>query len=409
MSVELQFSESGSVLRARRGTKSDLVDVATCQGDAVVWRDRRTFRLPADAHCVTYEALMTGLESRFFKLPSGLSAFSPSQFMWLPALEAEDHVVVTVTGAERVSLPWVLLEDGRWQIPASPHSNQAVALFGGHAFNLPGVNQPAVLAGSARHIPKLKRWLSDNLRVAEGVSHAQIVLVPSKSRQGRSPVPFGDVIRDQGETVRFFVDPDRSLRALNEDWTAAHELAHLRLPYIDKRWVSEGFASYYQNVLQARRGEYSERRAWRKLLTSFRQAAEEGKSMTPNQTDARSFWQARMLIYWSGAALALHADVVLRQQGSSLDAVLNSMQTCCLPAAHAYTPVQLFKKLDTLHGRAVFMPLYRQFADTRGMPPFEKLFIDLGARPAGSDIRLRDDAPLASIRRQIMQPRQPLR
>ena len=48
------------------------------------------------------------------------------------------------------------------------------------------------------------------------------------------------------------VDASASSRDLRTDWTASHEFAHLLLPYVSDKWVSEGVASYYQNVLQAR-------------------------------------------------------------------------------------------------------------------------------------------------------------
>ena len=86
---------------------------------------------------------------------------------------------------------------------------------------------------------------------------------PGRRGGGGSAVPFGHVIRDGGEAVRFFVNDDKPLDKYLGDWTATHEFAHLLLPYIEskQKWISEGFASYYQNVLLARRGVYSEEEA----------------------------------------------------------------------------------------------------------------------------------------------------
>ena len=46
------------------------------------------------------------------------------------------------------------------------------------------------------------------------------------------------------------------------------------LPYVvsGEKWISEGFASYYQNVLLARRGVYSESEVWQRLHRAFAQA-----------------------------------------------------------------------------------------------------------------------------------------
>ena len=146
----------------------------------------------------------------------------------------------------------------------------------------------------------------------------QIIVVPVTGF-GSSAVPFGRVIRDGGEAVQFFVDPSRPLEDYLGDWTATHEFSHLMLPYVGNRekWISEGFASYYQNVLMARAGQYSETKAWQKLHDGFERARRE----RPASPSGASFRGSRMMIYWSGAAVALLADIALRQrqEKASLD------------------------------------------------------------------------------------------
>ena len=78
-----------------------------------------------------------------------------------------------------------------------------------------------------------------------------------------------------------------------------------------------------------------------------------------------------MKIYWSGAALALLADVELRHRSDgeqTLDSVLGKFQECCLPSQRTWTGVELFTRFDSFLDTPVFMNLYRQHADAAGFP-----------------------------------------
>lgn len=111
-----------------------------------------------------------------------------------------------------------------------------------------------------------------------------------------------------------------------------------------------------------------------------------------------------MKIYWSGAALALMADVELRRRSNgseSLDSVLDKLQRCCLPSKRSWSGTELFAKLDSFIGEPLFMNLYRQYADAEGFPDARPLLERLGVAGAGDRTRLLDDAELAEIRAAI--------
>ena len=115
-----------------------------------------------------------------------------------------------------------------------------------------------------------------------------------------------------------------------------------------------------------------------------------------------------MKLYWSGAALALLADVELRQRSAgeeSLDTVLERLQRCCLPSDRAWSGPEFLTRLDALAGEPVFMPLYRRYADTSGFPDTSTVFAELGIVVDDGDVALHD-AELAPIRERIMQQRQ---
>jgi predicted metalloprotease with PDZ domain len=172
------------------------------------------------------------------------------------------------------------------------------------------------------------------------------------------------------------------------------------------RWVSEGFAQYYQNVLLARSGTYDPLTAWQKLYDGLERGRQSRPELSPNEATAGGMRNGRMKIYWSGAAIALMADVALRERSGgamTLDDVMGRLQACCLPSDRTWTGPELFATLDTLAGAPVFMPLYRRYADTAGFPDTRPLFERLGLNVSNDKVRLRRGGELEHIRSAITQ------
>jgi hypothetical protein len=231
---------------------------------------------------------------------------------------------------------------------------------------------------------KIVRWLQD---VAADVGHVYgrfpidnpgVVVIPyqSAARSTGSPVPFARVTRRGQETVELYIDPSSPMSDFYADWTLTHEFSHLMLPHIGwrHRWISEGFASYYQNVLMARAGHYSTHTALQKLSAGFERGRASQPQLSPNGAAQEGIRTARYKIYWSGAAIALLADVALREQSlgrESLDVILDRFQQCCLPSRRRWSGQEFFEKLDSLAVEPVFMPLYRRYANAPGFPDID--------------------------------------
>ncbi|MCZ6617623.1 MAG: hypothetical protein O7E57_05780 [Gammaproteobacteria bacterium] len=430
ISVEAHLGDAVSSLTARNGD-TDLLDSLTdCNGERLNAR-RGRIRIDAEQRCVRYNYPLRQSSRRVSQGSSqrllfadGVVVTSPSEWLWIPTLEGEDQVLIEVDGPEnlRFSVPWRVLDNGVFALGPSPQSSRSNVIFGHfreRMLRLPGTElRVALLDVSENRLSedKILSWLDAAARDVAGVSgkfpnpNPQIIVMatgPGRRGGGGSAVPFGHVIRDGGEAVRFFVNGDKPLDDYLGDWTATHEFAHLLLPYIEskQKWISEGFASYYQNVLLARRGVYSEEEAWRRLHRSFSRAREIKNPPSPNNTAGRSFWEVRMLVYWSGAAVALLADAELREVSGgkeSLDTVLGRLRSCCLPSPRQWRGRDFFAKLDELSTYKVFNRLYEEHADSRGMPDLTELFHKLGIKPAGEKVQLLENAPLAHIRRNIM-------
>ena len=251
---------------------------------------------------------------------------------------------------------------------------------------VPGATIDLEIRGSVDHenAGKLERWVQESagqVVLAYGrfpVPATRVVIVPSQGSRwdDDSPVPFGRVTRSGGETVELYVDVDRPLAELSADWTATHEFSHLLLPRISwrQKWISEGFASYYQNVLMARAGRYTLDQAIELLEQGFDRGRGSRPELSMNEAAQEGVRRARYKIYWSGAAIALLADVGLRERSGgaeSLDVVLDRFQRCCLPSQRRWSGPELFAKFDSLIETPMFMPLYRQHADAAGFPDIE--------------------------------------
>lgn len=236
----------------------------------------------------------------------------------------------------------------------------------------------------------------------------RIIVIPTPGYFWRenSAVSFGRVTRRRRETVELFVNPNRPIEEFYNDWTATHELSHLMLPLLSQRyrWISEGFATYYQNVLMSRAGRYTPEQAWQRLVEGFKRGSESRPELSLNDAAAGGIRQARMKIYWSGAAIALMADIELRQRSDgreSLDTVLGQLQSCCLPSRRRWSGRRLFEKLDSFTDVPVFMPLYREYANRDGFPEVDSMLDELGVRTTRDGVVLDNDKRLSAVRREI--------
>ncbi|MCH8058976.1 MAG: hypothetical protein IIA11_00815 [Proteobacteria bacterium] len=429
MTVTAHFSTAVTDISARsEDAPQFLVAAYDCDSDEKLETRGRRLVLPdAGINCLNYrvdlrEAANIGRHEQILD-PANI-AVSPTLWMWRPRLAAADeiHVQFRLPDNVQVSVPWQPLDNinNGYRLVASPQSGTGIAIFG--AFTSIVVD----VAGTALRIavlnshnvidtPAVTEWVREtagNIALTYGRfpnSSARIVVIPVGQSMwgGDAAVPFGRVVRDGGETIELFINEGRPVSEYYGTWTATHEFSHLLLPYLQRsqRWISEGFAQYYQNLLLARAGQYTESYAWQELFDGFERGRQSAPGASPNAATAEGERGARMKIYWSGAALALIADVELRRRSDgreSLDTVLDRMQQCCLPSARTWSGTDLFRQFDSLLVEPLFMDLYRQYADATGFPDVRPLLEQLGVRAEGGEVRLSDDAELATIRRSLM-------
>jgi predicted metalloprotease with PDZ domain len=210
--------------------------------------------------------------------------------------------------------------------------------------------------------------------------------------------------------VTLVVNTKSSLKELKADWTIYHELSHLLIPYDagDARWFSEGLASYYQNITQARVGMFDEQIMWQKLYDGFERGNKQQKySHQPLSYVSDNIGQNRnyMRIYWSGALYWLKADVALRELTKntaspySLDLALKQLQQCCF---NRYLSVEeIVEKLDELSQSQIFSTLFAEFSASYAIPDYLPLLNSLGVELKSARIELNNHAKLSAQRKAI--------
>ena len=170
------------------------------------------------------------------------------------------------------------------------------------------------------------------------------------------------------------------------------------------RWLAEGLASYYQNVLRARVGLFTADEAWTLLDAGFRRG--QRASASGPLDDLGHQRGGTMRVYWAGAAYWLEADLALRQEHSgSLDAVLGEYARCCLHGTGAVAPAEFVAALDRIAGGDVFAALYSRYAASTVFPPLDDAYRRLGIERDGDVLRFSRDRDAVRLRDAITQRR----
>jgi hypothetical protein len=259
---------------------------------------------------------------------------------------------------------------------------------------------------------KLRCWLQsagDSAAMLYGsLPRDTVRIVLERSDRARQAVPYAEVLRDDPQGARFWVNPVFGLDDFLRDWTAVHELAHLYIPFPGDAdlWLSEGLATYYQNVLRARAGVITAQQAWQNLYLGFvrgqrdtRMAGLSLAQLSPQMRQTQSY----LRVYWSGAAFFLQMDSMLRQQSDnaqSLDRVIQAYATCCLHLG-IDSGGQLMAAFDRIAGGTQFVETYQQFSQSHGQPDPYTLLAQLDLAVQGGSVQPRK-GPAEAIRTAIM-------
>jgi hypothetical protein len=194
------------------------------------------------------------------------------------------------------------------------------------------------------------------------VDRLQVVVMPVA--WGGDPVPFGLVGRGGGHVVLLLLGADVPDEQLLGDWDALHEFQHLGMPYVDDKWMSEGFASYYTEVARLRLGYGDEAEYWRRLEAGYeRGRRQRARGTLDDASKAMHEQGAYQRVYWGGAMVALALDLELRRESGgtlTLDDAMRALRDRYRGTTRKVTADEALEALDEWHGSSLF---------TRTAPP----------------------------------------
>ncbi|MCA9681881.1 MAG: hypothetical protein KC457_06775, partial [Myxococcales bacterium] len=208
---------------------------------------------------------------------SGSLMISPRSWLWHPARIPQDldaQARFELPAGLHATVPWPEVDAGAdggeqtdWRrLSSSAFRWDAWASFGRspplHFVAAECPFEVAVLGGTeavALDEAALQRWITVAAETSATLygrfprERVTVVVVPASGWRD-DPVLFGMARRGGGASAMLMLDTDASAEALVGEWVAAHEFLHLTMPYIADPWMSEGFVTYYTQILRARRG-----------------------------------------------------------------------------------------------------------------------------------------------------------
>jgi hypothetical protein len=349
---------------------------------------------------------------------------SIGDWLWRPPEGGDIELSFTLPEGVSVSAPWQRIADreGRpnFRLGPTPPTWPGVVAFGRFT------QRTVTVAGATLHLamldgppPEKRDWIEQWVRTAAAnvatlhgrfpVDSVQVVVAPIA--RGRGPVPWAYVARGGGPALHFFINPSLPAAEFERDWTAAHEMSHLFLPYLGTRdaWLAEGLPTYLQNVLMARGGAIDEPEMWKRMILGFQRGARVGPSLSlVRATERIGSGGLYQRVYWAGAALMLEADLRLRSASGgeqSLDRALQSLRECCLAQQdRRWSAAELAGELDRATGASVFADLLGARLEDPEFPDYRASLVRAGVTVVDGEVRLDPAAPWADVREALVRP-----
>ncbi|MFW2388290.1 MAG: hypothetical protein ACN4G0_08135 [Polyangiales bacterium] len=350
-----------------------------------VWESAGGGRVPlrrsGSESCVEYRTRFSRTEYRSEESDSVV--VSQARWLWRPEpfpVAWDASVSFSAPEGVAVSLPWARSGDV-YHPGRAAFFRETYGAFGQlerDTFAIAGVTLEIAHLGEQPSEEQVRSWLR---RAAETVASVgeqfpqdrlHVVIVPVDTPG--PPVLFGMVRRGGGASVLLFPALGAPTDELESDWVAVHELSHLWLPLLrgQDRWLSEGIATYLQEVLRARCGLQSSARAWQRLREGFERGRKSGtgRALRDESRDMHRTG-AYQRVYWAGAAFALEVDLRLREQSDGTTTLLSALRDAHADRVDTPRPIRaslVLHALDAASSSELFRSLGSRYADSVHFP-----------------------------------------
>jgi hypothetical protein len=263
------------------------------------------------------------------------------------------------------------------------------------------VSLPA--AGLDLAAPSLMAWITTAARAVTayyGRFPTTNASVAVRSVEDRAGVLNGTTYGGDPPRTRMDVGQHTNTRQLENDWTMTHEFVHLGFPNMARQhhWLEEGQATYIEPIARAQIGTLTSERVWGDMMRDMHQGLPGGDDRGLDFT--RSWGRT----YWGGALYCLLADVGIRERTNNragLQQALRGVLAADGNIGYDWPIEEALQTADKAVKVPVMMELYAQMKDKPFAPDLSQLWERLGVELVGGRVRLRDDAPLAEVRKAI--------
>jgi hypothetical protein len=378
--------------------------------------------LAADS-CVAYEVdLRAALDEDSLLLAypgQGSIVLGIETFLWRPPQRPagmQTQLRFALPAGMQVSTPWrASAENGVYPLDEGAFAftgHIVLGHFSERTLTVPGTQlRAAILDGfPPDREPLIVPWLEQAARAVSQpggmfpVPYPQVIVAPSSPT--RFPIHFGHTGRSGGASIVLFMPTDLERDELRADWIAIHEFSHLWHPFIDRgdAWLSEGLATYLQEVLRVRAGLLPAAEAWQRLYEGARLGRGAEQSLE-QETHRMGHAHNYQIVYWAGAAIALMGDVELRRASAgklSLDRVLAGLSQRRASFVDPVSAAELLRVMDEIAGMPVFEVTAQHYLRGGPLPDLDELYRQLGLRDCDHQACAAVDAPLAWVRDAIM-------
>jgi hypothetical protein len=230
------------------------------------------------------------------------------------------------------------------------------------------------------------------------VDHAVVRVRPVAGDRIGSGKTFGT---PNGGVITISVGRSTRAESFHSDWMLAHEMVHLAFPNVaaSHHWIEEGLATYVEPIARVEIGNLTASQVWsetmRDLPKGLPESSDRGLDFTPT-------WGRT---YWGGALFCLLADVKIHQQTANAKGLQDALRGILDAGGTISSDWDLERALrvgDDATGGSVLEELYHQMRSRPHPVDLEQLWHELGVERHGASVILRDNAPLAEVRKAIM-------
>lgn len=184
------------------------------------------------------------------------------------------------------------------------------------------------------------------------------------------------------------------------DWIVVHELTHVAFPLVDRRhhWIEEGIATYVEPWARVAAGRLAPEQVWFELARDLPQ----GIPANGRGLDEDGSWAAT---YWGGALFCFLSDLDIRKRTENRYGLRDALQAIArtggIGAGEVHDLATVLAVGDAAVGVPVLTETWRRLGRRVDSVDLDAIWRDLGVERTADGVVLRDDAPLAAIRRSI--------